>query len=128
MGVLLQLECLACGYEVQLLSGFGFEAIEFEPCRCLDCRQIVSVAGGTGCAVYVLFLSSIAARAVEAGTFSRLVTMRGLGVTPDLPSGLVRVRGVGRHSASITPAGGTSDFPVYRHADHWAPHFAFREP
>ena len=44
MGVLLQAACLACGHEVGLFAGFGFEGVEMEPRVCLDCREIVSVA------------------------------------------------------------------------------------
>jgi hypothetical protein len=44
MGALLQAECVACGHEVELLAGLGFEGIELESRVCLDCREIVSVA------------------------------------------------------------------------------------
>lgn len=46
MGVLVQVDCLACGYAVQLLSGLGFEGVEIEPRRCLDCREIVNAVVG----------------------------------------------------------------------------------
>ena len=44
MGVLLQADCSACGYGVQVLAGFGMAGVGYEPRICLDCREIVAVA------------------------------------------------------------------------------------
>jgi ssDNA-binding Zn-finger/Zn-ribbon topoisomerase 1 len=44
MGDLLRARCHACGHQVELLAGFGFEGVELEPRVCLDCRELVSVA------------------------------------------------------------------------------------